>query len=345
MKSVIIYPKYLLFILPFLVGCDAFLGESNQSNVSENVMNRLDSDNEATAQPTRVTILITENPNAGVGGYYHAETKNYYEQYGLDVEIIPGDREQFNSEFVETTIYDFAVVEGDMFISAVAENDSIMALMAPLQSTPMAVYYHPAQIDFSLKDFTEGKFATWMTSPSTDFLKSYLGQNSIQWSEYPGNIRPFLVDENMMITGYSYHESTMLESLSYEFDFMTLDQFNYNPYGSVLVTHRELIDTESIIVRNFVRAAQQGWNDYMTNYEETNQLLDRFQTDYNLRQLNRSANKVSSHMTLLPDGTFDYKMSENRWNELNDLMNELKILSSPEIQEGMHFTNQYLTIN
>lgn len=342
MKSVIIYPKVLLFTIPFLVGCDTFLGESNQSNVSENVMNRLDSDDEATAQPTRVTLLLTENPNVGVGGYYHAEINKYFDQYSIDVEIIPGDREQFNSEFVETTIYDFAIVEGDMFINAVAENDSIVALMAPLQSTPMSVYFHPAQIDFSLKDFTNGTFATWMESPSTDFLKSYLGQNSVEWTEYPGNPRPFLVDENMMITGYSYQESTLLESLAYESDFMTLDQFNYNPYGSVLVTHREMIDTERVIVRNFVNASQQGWNDYMTNYEETNELLDTFQTDYNLTQLNRSANKVSSHMILLPDGTFDYKMSENRWNELNDLMNELQILDSTRIEENVHFTNQYL---
>ena len=85
---------------------------------------------------TKVSLQLNWFPEAEHGGYYTAALYGYFEEEGLEVEILPGGP---NSPVIQQLVSgqaDFIVGNADQVLTSRAKESGAVALLAPLQKQP-----------------------------------------------------------------------------------------------------------------------------------------------------------------------------------------------------------------
>ena len=96
---------------------------------------------EPTAFATQqVTLQLNWYPEAEHGGFYTALNSGYYSEAGLEVDIIAGGADVPVLQRVATGQATFGIENADRILLMRAEEADVVAVMAPLQNSPPAVW-------------------------------------------------------------------------------------------------------------------------------------------------------------------------------------------------------------
>ncbi|MEI9949898.1 MAG: ABC transporter substrate-binding protein [Pseudomonadota bacterium] len=104
----------------------------------------------------------------------------------------------------------------------------------------------------------------------------------------------------------------------------------FNPYATVVVTRRELLQKNPGLVKEFVLATRQGWRDYLDHPETTNALLGKLNSA--LDEATLSAAAEAQKPLIETDDSKQHglgSMQQARWQTLADQLLDLKFLDKP----------------
>jgi NitT/TauT family transport system substrate-binding protein len=286
-------------------------------------------------QPMNVTLALNWFPEAEHGGFYAALVHGYFKEEGLNVTIRPVIADVADAKV------EFGVDNADKLLLGRAQQADVVVVMSPIQNSPRCIMVHKKSGLTRLEDLSGKKpFTLAINSgqPFAQYLKKKVNLEEAQVVPYPGNVSMFLEDPNYGQQAYSFSEPFVAEQQQGEPLCLMLSDIGFNTYTSVLLTRRELIDTQPEVVAKMTRASIRGWRKYLADPDETNKWIHEQNPQMGLEIL---AFGVKALRPLcLPEGFDENRLGEmtaERWQTLVEQMTEIGLLKP----ESMQSTDAY----
>ncbi len=317
----------LLFVLIFTAGCKPE-GDVPPTNAVENNSTEL----------KKVSLQLNWFPEAEHGGYYAALVHEFFEEEGLDVEILAGGP---NSPVIQKLVSgqaDFIVGNADQVLTSRAKDSNAVALFAPLQTSPRCIMVHESagiETLADLKDMTLGMSAGRAFAL---YMQKHLPMENVKLVGYPGSPAVFLNDSNYGQQAYVFSEPFVARKSGGDPKVLMVSDLGYNPYTSLLITTQETVDAQAELVTRMIRASKKGWLQYLEDSTKTNHHIHSLNKEMSEEILAFGAETLQD--LCLPDGLQKEglgTMTRERWQVLRDQLIEIEL-----IDETVDFQNAFL---
>ena len=215
----------------------------------------------------RVTFATDWKAQAEHGGFYQALAKGYYEEAGLDVEILQGGPGVNVAQLLAAHSVDFGLGSNSFVpLNMAAADAGAKAVMASFQKDPQVFITHPRE---DVKSIADMKGKPIMVSDATvsafwQWLKAKYGFEDSQIRKYTFNLAPFLTDPSAIQQGYLSSEPYMIrKEAGIEPQVFLLSDYGYPGYAAVILAADRTIAERPEAVQAFVDASIRGWVSYL----------------------------------------------------------------------------------
>jgi NitT/TauT family transport system substrate-binding protein len=291
---------------------------------------------------TKVRLFLNWYPEAEHGGYYAALVHGYYRDAGLDVEIVKGGPSAPVVPQVDSGQMEFGIANADGLLLARAEEAQVVALMAPLQTSPRCIMVHESS---GIHDFADLKNMTLAMNPQpfASFLQRHVPLTGVTIVPYQGSVAQFLTDDHFGQQGYVFSEPFVAKQQGGDPKTLLVADLGFNPYTSVLFTSENYLPGHEDVVGKMVAASVKGWRHYLEHPEATNQRIHEINPEMSLEAL---VFGVEALIPLAGGGTDREEeigaMSLNRWQTLADQLKDLGLVKPGQVDASQAFTTKFL---
>lgn len=265
------------------------------------------------------------------GGFHTAEQKGFYEQNGIDVDIIPGGAESPSIIMVASGSEDFGVVGMGQLMEARAKGVPVVALMNIYRKNPLIWFSVNPNIT-KAEDFVGKKVGVTVGSNSDILFRAMLKEADVDINQI--EIVPVKYDISILLAGKidayeGYLINQPLSARKYGFDTYIINPTDYgiNFYGDVLFTTEKMIEQNPDLVRRFVNASLEGWKYAYNNPDEsvsyTLKYSDQLTLEHETEMMYGSLELIKPDDK--PIGTIERSVLE----EMQDLLISNDILEEP----------------
>ena len=276
---------------------------------------------------TKVSLQLNWFPEAEHGGYYTAALYGYFEEEGLEVEILPGGP---NSPVIQQLVSgqaDFIVGNADQVLTSRAKESGAVALLAPLQNSPRCIMVHEESGIETLADLKSMTLGISAGRAFALYMQKHLPMEDIKIVGYPGNPSIFANDQNFGQQAYVFSEPFIAKTLGANPRTLMVSDIGYNPYTSLLIATQQRIASEPKLIEKIVRASQKGWIHYLKDATKTNEHIHSLNKEMGSAILAFGAKTLQS--LCLPDELSEDqlgKMTLERWTQLRDQLIEIELI-------------------
>ncbi|MDP6358420.1 MAG: ABC transporter substrate-binding protein [Planctomycetota bacterium] len=291
----------------------------------------------------KVQLALNWFPEAEHGGYYAALVHGFYQEAGLDVEILGGGPGAPVIPRVATGQVTFGVTNADRVLFGRAQKAPVVALMAPLQNSPRCIMVHEKSgiegFD-SIKDMT---LAMSSKAAFSHFLRKKFAFKNVKIVPYPGNVSKFLLDENFAQQGYVFSEPFVAKQKGGDPKSLMVSETGWNPYTSLLVTGEETTKSKSDTVKRMVGASVRGWLKYLEEPDATNKHIHKLNPEMGMEILAYGVEQMKSLVQSNETKKSGFGiMTRERWQLLYSQMQESELLKDGDVAVEAAFTIGYL---
>ncbi len=160
------------------------------------------------------------------------------------------------------------------------------------------------------------------TKPFYKFLlMKYPELKNVQTVKYSQAL--FLAEQKSAMQAYINSEPLIMNEKKVAIKILPISQLGYNPYASVLITHRKMLSEKPELVQKMVRATQKAWEAYMESSQLANAEIVKLNPELGAT-LEASVLRMKPLMRSKPFG----KMTNERWQKLADQMKMCGALKS-----------------
>lgn len=283
----------------------------------------------------KVRLQLNWVPEAEHGGFYAAVEHGFYEQLGLDVEIIPGGVSAPVTQQLALKRVEFGVMNADWVILGRNNGAKVKAVMAPIQDSPRCLLVRPEAGIQSLQEIREITVAAKPEDPFLEFTRRALDWDQKQVTIVPYlSMQAFFSNPRYIQQGYSFSEPFLARAQGIDPVVLKVSELGYNPYTSCLVVDESLIQSDPALVKKFVQASIRGWEKYYAEPDATNVRIARLNPDQTSESLAFALEDIrqlakwnsSTNSGLLPVGT----MEDGRFEQLGRQLQEIGFVTKGE---------------
>jgi signal transduction histidine kinase/ABC-type nitrate/sulfonate/bicarbonate transport system substrate-binding protein len=236
----------------------------------------------------KVTLQLSWFNQFQFAGYYIAKEKGFFEELGLDVEIIPFSYGLDIPKSVNDGKIDFAVGRETLILERV-KNPNIVALYAIFQSTPLILLSTKESEINSINDFSNKKIMTTIDDASEVSLKAMITSNKIKldnltFLKHTHNIDDLLNKNTDVISAYISKSPYPLQKKGVEYNIFDPKKYGFDMYSDMLYTNQNLINSDLNAVLALKKASLKGWEYAYSNIEES---VDLILEKYNSEKLEK----------------------------------------------------------
>jgi len=290
-----------------------------------------------------VTLVLNWYPEAEHGGYYAAEVHGYYQAAGLDVRIIPGGPNAQVLQQVAGHSVTFGVENADRVLLARAAEADVVAVMAPLQTSPRCLMVHRKSGITRYDQLKNMTLALSSSAPWVEYLKRRAPLEGVRIVPYAGSVAQFLLDPNYAQQAYIFSEPFVAEKQGGDPHCLLLSDLGYNPYTSVLITHGDTARDDPELVRRMTAASVRGWQTYLERPDETNRHIGRLNPQMEGDVLDYGAQALKPLCTTndVPLERLG-EMTAARWQTLAEQLVEVGAIEGDRAEPDRAFTARFL---
>ena len=298
---------------------------------------------EDTIELKQVQLVLNWFPEAEHGGFYAALVHGYYQEAGLDVEIVPGGPGVKASLQVATKRRTFGIDNADKILMAASQEAETVALMSPMQVSPRCIMVHESSGIKKFEDLKDITLAMGTTQSFSLFMQKKLPLTNIRVVPYKGALARFLTDEKFAQQAYVFSEPYIAKKEGAKpFNLMVSD-LGFDPYTSVLITHPDTVKEDAMMVGAFVQASVRGWQTYLESPEETNKHIEKQNTEMDQDILAFGAAElkplcITEEVPVEKMGS----MTIERWQILADQLVEVEAIDAGSVDVKKIIDTQFL---
>ncbi len=219
------------------------------------------------------TLALNWFPEAEHAGFYAADVGGLYKAAGIQVKLLPGGPGAPVLQQVATGRVDFGVSNADEVLIARAQGVPVVAVLAPIQTSPRVVMVHRASGITSLTELKNLTLAIEPQAPWASYLKRKAALTGVRFVPYGGSVAPFVADKSFAQQAYGISEPFVARQKGADPVSLYVSELGYNPYTSVLVVSEKTLRERPDLVRKVVQASQAGWELYLKQPQATEQVI------------------------------------------------------------------------
>lgn len=269
MKKIAILLLILLLTLLVLPACSN--GDNSQEQSEEN---------EKQEELEKITVTLDWTPNTNHTGLYVAKDKGFFEEVGLEVEIIQpsgGTAEQL----VASDKADFGVSYQEQVTLARVEDIPIVSLAAVIQHNTSGFASFKDKGIEDPKDFEGKKYGGWGSPIEQATLKVLMEKDGGDVNEVDiitsGDTDFFVASERDIDFAWIFEAWTGIEAQlrGIELNYIDLgkEDENLDYYTPVIITNEDKIQNNSDLISRFMKATAKGYEFTIENHNEAAQIL------------------------------------------------------------------------
>lgn len=205
------------------------------------------------------------------GGFYQAVADGTYEEYGLDVTIVPGGPQKDNRALLLADKVQFFMA-GNMLgpLNAEAQDVPVVEVAAMFQKEPQVLLAHPDQGLETLQDLADlptiymgaegfASYFQWMK-------QEFPGFSDEQYKPYNFDPQVFIVDKQSAMQGYITSEPLAVYNAAgfWPKEFHLAD-YGFSTPSTMIEAKVEYVEANRDLVQRFVDASIIGWYNYLYN--------------------------------------------------------------------------------
>ena len=231
----------------------------------------------------KVTLHLSWLDQFQFAGYYMAKEKGFYEEVGLDVEIIPFSFGVDIPKEVSDGKVDFAVGRETLILERTKDRN-IVALYALFQATPLILISTKESEIHNIEDFSNKKIMTTIDDASEVSLKAMIVSNKVKlenlkFLKHTHNINDLINKNTDVISAYISKAPYELQKKGIEYNVFDPKKFGFDMYSDMLYTSENLINNDLNTVLLFKKASLKGWEYAYSNIEESaNLIIEKYNT-------------------------------------------------------------------
>lgn len=272
-------------------------------------------------------------------GYYAAQLKGFYEAEGLNVKIIPADKDHPPVKAVLNGGADFAVTGSDLILNH-AKGDKLMVVGPVFQHSAYTVISlntsginTPA--DLVGKRIMASEDQGWVQLQAL-FLKEGIPLDSLKVIPHSWNNMDLINGLSDAMTGYISVEPYQLEKAGMHVHTILPVNYGIDFYGDLLFTSTSLVKNNPTLVEKFKRASFKGWEYAMKNPDE---LADYILTLPGVKERNVTKEALlyeaeqMQHL-ILPGLVEIGHMNDGRWQHILEVHQSLGLIDKSVTLNG-----------
>jgi NitT/TauT family transport system substrate-binding protein len=276
------------------------------------------------------------------GGQWDAQQENLYQKAGLQMTTKQGGPQVSTIPLVAAGKYTFGMASADSILLARAQGIPIVAIFAPLQEDPQVLIWHSSAAIKSFADMNGHPVYVSAASPYWAYIKSKYKLNDAKQMTYTGSLVNFVHSNDAVIQGYVTQEPYVLKQEHVPVKYELVADSGFNPYQNVMFTTEQEIKAHPDVVKAFVKASQEGWQDFLQSPSATDNEIHKLNSDLSINEMDYS---VKTEKPLVTGGDAKQHgigyMSEANWTKLEKQMKQTGLLKS-DVNVNSAFTDQFL---
>lgn len=281
---------------------------------------------------------------AQFAGFYTANSKNYYAENGLSVQLDPGGPDISPTQMVLSGANDFGVIGADQLVLAREKGAPLVALAVIYQKTPVALASLKESNITSPKDLEGKKTAIVYGKDEEVVYRSLLQKEGVDRSKIEET--PLTFDLNQLtskkvdaIIVYETNEPTLLAQQGVAINLLKPRDYGINYYADTLFTTEKMINENPELVRAFVAATMRGWEEAMRDKDSAVNDVLRVNSSLN-REHQMKLLEVSEPLVKGDEGKIGFS-DASEWDKLQNILIEQGI-QKKKIEINKVFTNNFL---
>ncbi|MCA9051211.1 MAG: ABC transporter substrate-binding protein [Planctomycetaceae bacterium] len=290
-----------------------------------------------------LTLALNWYAEAEHGGYIAAKELGYYQKHGLDVVIQPGGpgAPVLVVQELAAGRIPFAVSSADLVVLARSQGVDLVAVAAPLQQSPRCILVHQDSGIERLEDLRDVELAISETRPFALWMKKQLPLTNVRMIPYSGLVGEFLQRSDFAQQGFVFSEPFVARENGGNPRVLMVSDIGFNPYDSVLVTTKRMIQQQPDLVRKIVQASVQGWQSYLDDPRPVNERIHAANAEMSLKALAFGAEAMKP-LCRTTDGIPLCGMTSDRWETLVSQIESLGEIASGSVRAADCFDVSFL---
>lgn len=260
-----------LSLVMLLVGCDQRAATPPAAAAGSGPA----ADASASGSLRAVTLQLNWFPEVEHGGFFAALAGGDFRRAGLEVTIQPGGPDTPVTQLVARGTATFGVANADNILFSRTQQIPVVAVMAPLQTSPRCLIVHAAAGIRSFDDLKNMTLAMSNSQAFSFYLRKKVPLEGVRIVPYAGSVAPFLHDPQTGVQGYVFSEPFVARKEGGDPQVLMLADLGFNPYTSLLFTSEKTIRSEPELVRKMVTACVAGWRRYLEDPGPANALIHK----------------------------------------------------------------------
>ncbi len=270
-------------------------------------------------------------PEPEFGGLYAAKALGYFDEVGLDVELIPGAPGVPVAQMVASGTCELGVLSSDQILTMRAQGGDVVAIFATFTQNPTGVMVHDGSPARNLKDvWTTGiTLATEPGLPWVQLMNAQYGTDGVKIVANTGGVTSFMANPALAQSIFVTSEPVTMQLNKVPVRVFSVAESGYNPYGAVYATRRGFLDSHRDALRAFAVAAQRGWAAYLATPERFNRAICALNPAMGFEAMNLAAPIMRPYLEGLPGATGPIGwMDGARWATTQQQLIEVGLLKS-----------------
>ena len=298
--------------------------------------------------PKKVVLMLDYVPNTNHTGIYVAQKLGYFEDAGIEVDIIEPGMNQTSATMVASGQADFGISYQEDVTYAIASKDPlpIKAIATIIQhNTSGFVSLKSANIQ-SAKDFENKIYAGWQAPSEEAVIKAVMEKENADFSKLTmigadgsgfaslGNT----VDIQWEFEGWAVINGRLN---GYELNYIPCIELDerLDYYTPVLITNDTMIENEKEIVQKVVSAIKKGYEYAIENPQEAAEVMYEVLPETDQNFILESQKYLSKQYSLGSD-TWGL-MKDEVWDNYTDFMVEYGLIET-KVEASEQYTNEFI---
>lgn len=303
---------------------------------------------ETPSELDKVTVILDYVPNTNHTGIYTALDRGYYEEEGLDVEVIePTDGA--TATLVAQQKGNFGIsYQEDVTIARSSEDPlPIKTVAAVIQhNTSGFVSLADSGIE-SPADFEGKTYAGWGGPGESAVLEACMKKEGADFSKLNMVISDGTGFEALgkscdVMWFFEGWDCVMAEMNDCKLNYMECRQLDerLDYYTPVIITSDAQIESDPEMVSAFLRATQKGYADVIENPEECAEILHSYAPDYDVEMLKKSQQYLAGKF--MEDTDTWGEMKDEVWDNYSSFLQEYGVIEKV-LPPSEYYTNEFLS--